>query len=186
MRSLSSSFEPGRVIRHAGTRMKYLLDTNAVSDIGRNVLWVKRRFTLLDPKLIAVSTVSIKELQYGRVRNPHASRKFDAAIDELLAKVDVISFDVQDAYAAGSIRAWLARAGKPIGPYDLMIAGTALARGLILVTSNTREFCRVPNLVHEDWRIAPNMVRENVVMYRSRRRPLLRAGPRVSERTPPH
>lgn len=162
--------------------MKYLLDTNVVSDIGRRVLWVTRRFSLLDPKLMAVSVVSIQELQYGRSRNPGEARKFNAAIDKVLADVYVVPFETYDAHVTGSIRAFLARAGKPIGLPDSMIAGTALARGLIVVTANTREFCRVPNLVHEDWRLAPNMVRENVVMYRTRG---LRSAPRVGARTPP-
>lgn len=65
----------------------------------------------------------------------------------------MLEFDRDDARCAGSIRARLASAGQPIGPYDVLIAGQALARGLILVTRNTREFARVPDLQVENWEI---------------------------------
>lgn len=63
----------------------------------------------------------------------------------------VLDFDREDARRAGEIRAHLAAAGAPIGPYDALIAAQALARGLVLVTHNTREFARVPGLGVEDW-----------------------------------
>jgi tRNA(fMet)-specific endonuclease VapC len=63
----------------------------------------------------------------------------------------VLSFDVEDARHAGAIRAELAAAGTPIGPYDALIAGQARARCLVLVTHNVREFARVPGLQVEDW-----------------------------------
>jgi len=64
---------------------------------------------------------------------------------------EVIPFDASDAREAGAIRADLEAAGRPIGPYDLLIAGQARARGLILVTANCREFERVKGLDCEDW-----------------------------------
>ncbi len=63
----------------------------------------------------------------------------------------MIPFDKEDAIAAGNIRATLALAGTPIGPFDTLIAGQALCRGLTLVTANTREFSRVEGLRVEDW-----------------------------------
>ena len=57
----------------------------------------------------------------------------------------------EDAREAGRLRATLATAGLPIGPFDVLIAGQALARGLTLVTHNTREFARVDGLTVEDW-----------------------------------
>lgn len=57
----------------------------------------------------------------------------------------------KDATYAGRIRDGLERIKQPIGPYDTLIAGQAVARGLTLVTANTREFARVPGLVWEDW-----------------------------------
>lgn len=63
-------------------------------------------------------------------------------------------FDAEDAAEAGEIRAALARAGTPIGPYDVLIAAQARRRGAVLVTANIREFARVPGLAVEDWSAA--------------------------------
>ena len=66
-------------------------------------------------------------------------------------RFEVIEFDKEDARQAGEVRAWLAAQGQAIGPYDVLIAGQAVARNVILVTRNTREFGRVPRLRIEDW-----------------------------------
>lgn len=65
--------------------------------------------------------------------------------------MDVIPFDADAAVHFGQVRAELAKAGKAVGPYDLMIAGHARSQGLILVTNNLREFKRVPGLRVENW-----------------------------------
>ncbi len=62
-----------------------------------------------------------------------------------------VDFNSEDAKAAGEVRAALVIAGTPIGPYDILIAGQALARNLTLITHNTREFSRVNGLRIEDW-----------------------------------
>jgi tRNA(fMet)-specific endonuclease VapC len=72
-----------------------------------------------------------------------------ALIDAL--QFAVVEFDKEDARRAGEIRSLLTAKGASIGPYDVLIAGQALARGTILVTHNTREFGRVPGLRIEDW-----------------------------------
>jgi tRNA(fMet)-specific endonuclease VapC len=64
---------------------------------------------------------------------------------------EIVAFDAQAAMHAASIRALLEKAGMPIGAYDTLIVGQALALGLILITHNTREFRRVANLTIEDW-----------------------------------
>jgi tRNA(fMet)-specific endonuclease VapC len=66
----------------------------------------------------------------------------------------LLPFTVEDARAAGALRAALRRRGRPIGPYDVLLAGSALARGLVLVTGNAREFGRVTGLLVDDWRAA--------------------------------
>jgi tRNA(fMet)-specific endonuclease VapC len=66
-------------------------------------------------------------------------------------RFEVVEFDREDARKAGELRASLAASGTPIGPYDVLIAGQALARGLVLITHNMREFRRVPDLAIEDW-----------------------------------
>ena len=78
----------------------------------------------------------------------------ELALKEFLAKgFKILDFTANDAQAAGRIRAELKKAGTPIGAYDLLIAGQALARNLVLVTANTREFGRVHGLKFEDWTI---------------------------------
>ncbi len=75
---------------------------------------------------------------------------------ENLARIDALRFEIlpleeDDAQHAGEIRALLANAGTPIGPYDVLIAGQARARNLMLITRNVREFSRVPGLAVESW-----------------------------------
>ena len=77
----------------------------------------------------------------------------EAALSSLLSTIQVAPFDEADAASAARLKALLASVGRPIGAYDLLIAGQALARNWILVTANTREFSRVPGLVVEDWTI---------------------------------
>jgi len=71
--------------------------------------------------------------------------------DFLTAPIAILNFDADDSREAGDIGAALAKAGQPIGPYDILIAAQARRRGAILVTANEREFARVPGLKTEDW-----------------------------------
>ncbi len=68
-----------------------------------------------------------------------------------VSRIDVLDYDAAAATHSGQIRAELARQGRPVGPFDQMIAGHARSRGLIIVTNNTREFERVDGLRIEDW-----------------------------------
>ena len=88
------------------------------------------------------------ELYYGAYRSARVQRNLELLENILLPKLE---FDSGDAMAAGQIRAILAEAGTPIGPYDVLIAGQALSRGMCLVTRNTREFQRVAGLQVTDW-----------------------------------
>ncbi len=160
--------------------MKYLLDTDAFSDIVRGVPNVKWRFSHAPPSLVRVSSVTVKEIEYGRGLAPEKMTRRDGLIDALLRQVEAISFDVPDAHVAGRLRASLRRIGTPIGPYDVMIAGTALVHGLILVTANTREFSRVPGLQIENWRLSLE-VREPPAEYRVTRKPTRELRPYASQ-----
>jgi tRNA(fMet)-specific endonuclease VapC len=88
------------------------------------------------------------ELFYGAFKSRRAAQNV-ALIDSL--QFMVLEFDKEDARGAGEVRALLASRGTPIGPYDMLIAGQAKARNLILVTHNTDEFERVPGLRCDDW-----------------------------------
>ena len=98
-----------------------------------------------------MSSVVIHELYYGAFKSQRVAKNV-ARVDAL--QFPVLEFDQEDARQAGEIRAHLASKGTPIGPYDLLIAGQAKARKLILVTHNTTEFTRVPGLKVEDWKVA--------------------------------
>ena len=73
-------------------------------------------------------------------------------LDAFFSAIATLPFEVADAQAAAAIRAALKTNGQPIGAYDVLIAGTGLARGLVVVTSNVSEFERVGGLQVEDWR----------------------------------
>ena len=91
------------------------------------------------------------ELRYGvsKSSQPEANRQRLRAF--IAAPVTLLAFDDEDAQSAGSIRAALEVLGKPIGAYDLLIAGQALARKFTLVTANAKEFARVKGLIWQDW-----------------------------------
>jgi tRNA(fMet)-specific endonuclease VapC len=95
--------------------------------------------------------IVLHELYYGAHKSARRERNL-ATVDAL--RFEVIDFDREDARDAGEIRAALALQGTPIGGYDVLIAGQARARGLILVTRNMREFEPVPGLVVENWEAA--------------------------------
>jgi tRNA(fMet)-specific endonuclease VapC len=91
------------------------------------------------------------ELRYGIEKSARPARSLALLENFLAAPVSIIAFDGTDAAEAGEIRAVLGKAGTPIGPYDALIAAQARRRGAALVTSNGREFARVPGLVVADW-----------------------------------
>jgi tRNA(fMet)-specific endonuclease VapC len=129
--------------------MRYLLDTNAVvALINDTSSGLAKRTRREKPDDIAISALVAHELFYGAFRSQRAVENL-ALIDAL--QFAVLEFDREDARRAGEIRAFLVNKGTPIGSYDVLIAGQALARNMILVTHNTREFTRVPGLRIEDW-----------------------------------
>lgn len=131
-----------------------LLDTNAViALVGRRSDELLRRVEASEPGSLAVSAVVAHELWYGAYRSQKVSYNLET-LRLLFADLAILDLDPEDARVAGEIRAELARQGTPIGPYDILIAGQAKARGLVLVTNNTKEFSRVAGLKLEDWSLA--------------------------------
>jgi tRNA(fMet)-specific endonuclease VapC len=100
------------------------------------------------PEDFGLPAIVIHELFFGAYKSARMAQNV-ARVDAL--RFQIVDFDREDARQAGEIRAKLASAGTPIGPYDVLIAGQALARGLTLITHNTREFQRVPGLLIQDW-----------------------------------
>ncbi len=100
------------------------------------------------PGDFGISAIVAHELFYGAYKGQRTERSL-AQIDGL--RFEILEFDQEDARCAGEIRAGLAKSGAGIGPYDVLIAGQALARGLTLLTHNVREFGRVEGLKVQDW-----------------------------------
>jgi tRNA(fMet)-specific endonuclease VapC len=128
--------------------MKYLLDTNAVIAILKGDPFVLSQLRARQPADFGLPSIVAHELYYGAFK----SQRVDANLARVEGlQFEVLPFDTEDAQHAGEIRAQLAAAGTPIGPYDVLIAGQARARELVLVTHNVREFARVDGLKVEDW-----------------------------------
>ena len=128
---------------------RYLLDANAVIALLNEPRGaVAQRIRRHEPADVAISSIALHELYYGAWRSRRREQNVEL-VDELL--FEVIEFDGEDAREAGAVRAALAGLGTPIGPYDVLIAGQARARELVLVTANVSEFRRVEGLVVEDW-----------------------------------
>lgn len=132
--------------------MKYLLDTCTVSDFVKGQPKILARVKATPPDLIAVSALTRMEVDYGLALNTRRATKLAPILDAFFSTIATLPFDEADAHAAAAIRAALKFLGQPIGAYDVLIAGTGLARGLVVVTSNLGEFMRVSGLQVENWR----------------------------------
>jgi tRNA(fMet)-specific endonuclease VapC len=130
--------------------LKYMLDTNIVIyTIKNRPEEVREAFKQYDGQM-CISTVTVGELIFGAERSNQAEKNMEI-LEGMFARLDVLAFDTQAAAHFGQLRAELYSKGKPIGPYDMMIAGHARAMGLIMITNNLREFQRVPGLRVENW-----------------------------------
>ena len=130
--------------------LKYMLDTNIVIYTIKNRPEKVRKVFKRHAGQMAISAVTLGELIYGAEKSAQPERNL-ADIEGFAARLEVLGFDETAALHFGQLRAELAKKGKPIGPYDQMIAGHARSLGLILVTNNMAEFKRVPGLRVENW-----------------------------------
>ena len=131
--------------------MRYMLDTNiCIYAIKHKPEQVFMRLQEHDPIDICISSVTYAELVHG-VEKSKAIEKNRVALALLLANIEIMNFDSLAAESYGKIRADLEKAGTPIGPLEMMIAGHAKALGYTVVTNNTKEFDRVKGLKLENW-----------------------------------
>lgn len=100
---------------------------------------------------MSVSAVVVFELWYGVAKSTQQESNTSRLESFLAGPISLLAFDEEDARAAGRIRAVVEKIGRPIGAYDLLIAGQAVRHKLTLVTANGKEFARVKGLVWEDW-----------------------------------
>ena len=130
--------------------LRYLLDTNLCIRVLRDrPASLRARFNA-EATALCISDVVVYELLFGAEKSAKPAEN-RTAVERFTARLSVLPFDSAAAGHAAEIRATLERRGTPIGAYDLMIAGHARSKGLIVVTGNLREFDRVEGLRSEDW-----------------------------------
>jgi len=130
--------------------MIYMLDTNIISDIIKNPRGVvSQKIRILPKNSVCVSVIVAGELRYGarKKSNDELTRRVEA----ILRKMAVLDLNDECSAFYGKIRAELEKKGLPIGLNDLWIAAHASSLGLIFVTNNEKEFCRVDELKIENW-----------------------------------
>jgi tRNA(fMet)-specific endonuclease VapC len=130
--------------------LRYMLDTNLCIRVLRERPAALRERFNVEADGLCISTIVLTELLYGAAKSarPDHNRR---EVENFAARLDVLSFDLDAAGHAADIRASLERDGQVIGGYDVLIAGHARSRGLIVVTGNLGEFRRVAGLRCEDW-----------------------------------
>ncbi len=130
--------------------MRYLLDTNIISDLIRNPQGrVADHVLKVGDANICTSIVVAAELRFGAAKK--ASPRLTAQLEAVLGMIEILSFDEPADATYAAIRTKLERAGTPIGANDLLIAAHAITVGCIIVTDNEREFANVPDLQRENW-----------------------------------
>jgi tRNA(fMet)-specific endonuclease VapC len=131
--------------------MKYVLDTNiCIALIRQKPDKLIKRLTSHKPGDVGISTITVAELVHGAQKSNQTDQNM-AALDQFLLSLEVADFDQGAAVIYGQLRSHLEKQGTLIGSMDMLIAAHGLSLEAVLVTNNTREFTRVPNLKVEDW-----------------------------------
>jgi len=128
----------------------WVLDTNTLICFFKGMGRVPEVLLSHSPGDIAIPAIVLYELEVGIAKST-APRKRRQQLKALTDAIQVLPFGLAEAEAAAHIRASLEKHGQPIGPYDVLIAATALAQKATLVTRNTREFGRIKHLSLADW-----------------------------------
>jgi tRNA(fMet)-specific endonuclease VapC len=130
--------------------LAYMLDTNICIYVMKNYPQALRdKFNALAEQL-CISSISLGELHYGAEKSVRRVENL-SAIDNFVARLEVLPFETKAAAHYGQLRAELERAGTPCGPHDMQIGGHARSEGLIIVTNDMREFGRMPGIRVENW-----------------------------------
>jgi len=130
--------------------MKFLLDTNICIYALKQNQRVLDRLLAHDRADVAVSVITEAELRTGAAKS-HSPARTLRLVENFLRPITIVEFVSNDAVSYAGVRARLERAGTPIGPLDTLIAAQAVARKLVLVSNNDREFGRVARLRVENW-----------------------------------
>ncbi|TGK06646.1 type II toxin-antitoxin system VapC family toxin [Leptospira semungkisensis] len=130
---------------------KYLLDTNiCIYIINQRPPVVQEKFKKITLENIYISSVTEFELHYG-IQKSHKKEQNTKVLSEFLSYLNLLPYGSREAQISARIRFQLEKQGKPIGPFDLLIASQAIANDCILVTNNEKEFKRIKELKTENW-----------------------------------
>jgi tRNA(fMet)-specific endonuclease VapC len=130
--------------------MRYLLDTNIVSDLVRNPQGiVAKHLRTVGEKQVCTSIIVAAELRYGADKK--GSPRLSSQLDAVLGALEVLPFEAPADASYGLLRTSLEKRGTPIGANDLLIAAQALTLGYVIVTDNEKEFSRVEGLRLQNW-----------------------------------
>jgi tRNA(fMet)-specific endonuclease VapC len=128
----------------------YILDTNTLIYYFKGQGKVAQNLANVSPQEIGISTIVLFQLQVGIAKSTSPAKRTQQ-LEQFLSRVNVVPFDRDSAVAAATIRVQLEQQGTPIGPMDVLIAGTAASLQATLVTHNVKEFARVSGLAIADW-----------------------------------
>jgi tRNA(fMet)-specific endonuclease VapC len=133
--------------------LKYLLDTNVLSEVVRKNpnRGLLQRLNEVAAREVVTSAVCVAELRHGAARVAHGPRLWERIAREILSRVDILPLGEAEAVRAGDLLATLEARGEPIGIEDVWIGATALEHRLIVVTRNLKHFRRIPGLTSESW-----------------------------------
>ena len=131
--------------------ISYMLDTNiCIYIIKQKPVNVINRFRQLPISSIAISSITLSELQYGVMKSSKPDQN-QFALSQFVAPLGILPYGDDAAQLYGKVRSFLEKQGTPIGALDMLIAGHALSVNCTLVTNNEKEFSRVPELQIENW-----------------------------------
>lgn len=131
--------------------MKYMLDTDTcIYVINKRPQSVFDRFKQERVGDIGLSSIALSELRYGAEKSSNPGKNL-AALDDFVTPLEVLEYGEEEAEEYGRIRSYLERKGELIGSMDMLIAAHAKSLDVTLVTSNSREFNRVPGIRIETW-----------------------------------
>ncbi len=134
----------------SSSEARYLLDTNIVSDLVRRPQGrIAQRIAAVGEDRVCTSIIVAAELRYCAAKK--GSARLFQQLEAVLSVLETVPFEAPADAAYGVLRAELERAGRLIGPNDLLIAAQVHALGDALVTANENEFGRVPGLLIENW-----------------------------------
>jgi tRNA(fMet)-specific endonuclease VapC len=128
----------------------YVVDTNTLIYFFKGLGNVASNLLKTSPKNVGIPAVVLHELHLGIIKS-HSPKKRTSQLNDLVSIVNVLPFGELEAVLSAQIRYQLEKKGNPIGPYDTLIAGTALAHKAALITHNIKEFNRIKGLKVVDW-----------------------------------